>query len=254
MLIIKKLYGSGKQVKVFDIKEYLIADELKIFVTSKDPLLLNWSLFDSFGTEEKPDIILLIKKLSLNLAKEDIYLSPLSAINHLSDSFFIINEGDIYDIFNFLIAEILPIFKFKEEYIALIIYDIFRTDWYDEESKYAFGEYFLRNYFMKNSLSQHLGNNDFSKKFVNYLYERLNWHNHAFSYKDYNQRNTITREQYDRWDYNGDILEELREQENNKADYVFKNAMLLSNLKGSISSNIKFQYESRFEKSLNQFI
>ena len=89
---------------------------------------------------------------------------------------------------------------------------------------------------------------------INYLYERLNWHNHAFSYKGYNQRNTITREQYDRWDYNGDILEELREQDNNKADYVFKNAMLLSNLKGSMSSNIKFQYESRFEKSLNQFI
>ena len=163
-----------------------------------------------------------------------------------------------------MLKSLLPLFKFKEEYIAMIILDIFKTDWREEDDEvyYAKGEYYLRNYFMNNSLTQYMRNRSFSLKFINFLYERLNWHNHAYSYRGSHTNKSLLSEK--NWkrinpyvDHSGKLippketLEDLIEKEKNKSENLFKNVQLMLNLKGALLGSDRFEDEDKFERSLN---
>ena len=63
-----------------------------------------------------------------DIAAQNIYLSPLKAINHVSE-ILCFSEREILEVFKFMLESILPQFKFREEYIALIIHEISKTSW-----------------------------------------------------------------------------------------------------------------------------
>tara|TARA_B100000287_G_scaffold124315_1_gene116282 strand:+ start:999 stop:1805 length:807 start_codon:yes stop_codon:yes gene_type:complete len=253
----KNLYGTKESVDIFDIQYYLLKTEIDLsedhHLHEGHDLLKNSSNF-----------VERMKGLSLFEARKGIYLSPLKGISHANHWLYIFKEREIEGVFDFMLKSLLPLFKFKEEYIAMIILDIFKTDWKeeDDEAYYAKGEYYLRNYFMNNSLAQYMRNRSFSLKFINFLYERLNWHNHAYSYRGSHTNKLLLSEKDWRKIHPyvdssrkfipaKETLENLIEKEKNKSENLFKNVQLISNLKGALLGSDRFEDEDKFEGSLN---
>tara|TARA_B100000989_G_C19511822_1_gene459472 strand:+ start:39 stop:788 length:750 start_codon:yes stop_codon:yes gene_type:complete len=233
----KNLYSTKQKISVFNIANYLLLKELN---------LVDSFYGNSIDQANKVNFLKTIKILSLREAKFGVYLSPLMAIEHEAKFNFCITENDISSIFYFMVNELLPLYKFQDEYIAVLLYDILRTNWAEDECKYACGEYFLRGFFMKNSVTPYIKNSEFCKKFMSFLFQNLDWihQRNAFSYANCKyplEPDDIKIET----DYEGTELEK------NEAQNLFKNVILGSNLGFSMANSIKFKCCKKFEKSIH---
>ena len=143
-----------------------------------------------------------------------------------------------------MLESILPQFKFREEYIALIIHEISKTSWNEEEAEYVMGKYFLRKHFMETQLSNHLRNRRFSHNFINYIYAILNWNIHFNCEADYCTECTECLE-----------VKEC-EQHKDPKNMLFKNVVLRLNLVGTLPFEFskKFLGKESFEKSLDAIL
>ena len=233
----KNLYGTKQKISVFNIANYLLLKELE---------LANSFYGNNIDQNNKINFLETIKDLSLQEAEFSVYLSPLMALENETEFNSCITENDISSIFDFMLKNLLPMYKFKDEYIAVLLYDILRTNWVEDECNYASGEYFLRGFFMKNSVTPYIKNSDFCKKFMSFLFQNLDW---------IHQRNAFG---YSTCKYPlepGDIKVEIDSdgaelEEKNEAQNLFKNVILGSNLGFSIADSIKFKCCEKFEKSI----
>lgn len=233
----KNLYGTKQKISVFNITNYLLLKELE---------LANSFYGNNIDQTNKINFLKTIKDLSLHEAEFGVYLSPLMALENETEFNFCITENDISSIFNFMLKNLLPMYKFKDEYIAVLLYDILRTNWVEDECKYASGEYFLRGFFMKNSVTSYIKNSDFCKKFMSFLFQNLDWvyHRNALSYENCKyplEPGDIKIEA----DYEGAELKK------NEAQNLYKNVILGSNLGFSMADSIKFKCCEKFEKSIH---
>ena len=156
---------------------------------------------------------------------------------------FMFFRKEIREVFKFVLESILPQFKFREEYIALIIYEIYKTNWHEEETAYAMGKYFLRKHFMETQLSNHLRNRIFSHNLINYIYAILNWNIHFNCEAGYCTECT-------------EIWVKECEQHKDPKNMLFKNVVLRSNLVGTLPFEFskKFLGKESFEKSLDAIL
>ena len=241
----KNVYGTKQKIFVFNIANYFLLKELE---------LANSFYGNNINESNKADFLKTIKDLSLREAKLGVYLSPLMALDHKSTFNFCITENDISSIFNFMVIKLLPIFKLKGAYIAILLHDIYRTDWQEDESGYAKGSYFLRDFLTKNSISSLIKKTEFSAKFMNYLFQKINWCQQINRQKNFfSSERLLTKKQYDQSRNNWESLGSDNidfQTEGNEIRSLFKNATLSANMGADLNESMQFQSYAKFEDSI----
>ena len=237
----KKLYGTKQLISVFNIVDFFLVKELK---------LANSFYGNNIDDSNKENFLKTTKNFSLSKAKQGVYISPLMVLEHESKFNYCINEDDISSILKFMVIELLPLFEFKETYTAVLLYDIYRADWFEDEAGYAKGAYFLRDFLTKNSISYLIKKTEFTTKFLNYLFLKINWGlqiNRQKGLRGYPQ--SITKKEWE--DQRSlDSFDEEMDQTNYGTNSLFKNVALSANMGCDMTESMQFESDDRFEESI----
>ena len=225
--------------KLFLKKKFILGLDKPIITFDLDFFITCCHVQEDFTIfSEKQRLFDEIIECSIKYAKKDIYLSPLDITAYFDVDDFIFFEKDIEQTFSFMLKDLLPIFKNKDGYVTKLIFDILQTKWREDgdEVFYPKGEFFLRRYFSKESLSKFMTQGTFAHKFTNWLFNKITWDKEPINLtgivEHASEVNTLE-------------LDTL------SSSALFKNVNLWKNLRPKNALDINFPDADKFEASLN---
>ena len=227
--------------KLFLKKKFILGLDKPIITFDLDFFITCCHVQEDFTIfSEKQRLFDEIIECSIKYAKKDIYLSPLDITAYFDIDDFIFFEKDIEEIFNFMLKDLLPLFKNKDGYVAKLICDILRTKWREDgdEVFYPKGEFFLRRYFSNESLHKFMTHGTFAHKFTNWLFNQITWDKEPINLTG--------------------MVEHLCEVKESKSDTrssspsaLFKNVNLWKNLRQKNAMDINFSNAEKFSASMD---